>query len=667
MRNNFPDKNNSQNIKPCRPDFRADINGLRAWAVLAVIFYHFSIPGFSGGFVGVDIFFVISGFLMTKIVVEGLEQGNFSLWHFYLARARRIIPALLVLCLCLLLMGWFWLLNADYQALAKQVQSATLFISNILFFNETGYFGGSAHEKWLLHTWSLSVEWQFYLLLPLFALFIWRCFAATGLKYLLGLLAIVSLSLSVYQSQQNPDAAFYLLQYRAWEMIVGAGLWWFTRHKSLPKKICNVLELIGFALICYAIYRFDASLAWPGSAALVPVIGAALILLAGQQQSWLTNNWMAQRLGNSSYSLYLWHWPLVVALNYTNKLEDISWILSALLLTLLLAELSLKWVEKPCRLHLATFTKLTSTTVFIIVSALVVFMTQMIVNQNITGRIPEAIKLAESEAKNYNPKRKQCLLRSKKGGESPLCEFGNGEPNMIVMGDSHANALVSAAGEAAAKHNGSAIELSLSICSNLIGLQRYGDKRDACLTFNERYINALATTDFLADIPLVLITRHSYYLHGPNEPNHKNFGKALVYFSEYNPQPNKKLDAEYQQALIDTTCLLAQNRPVYLLRPIPEMAINVPKTMARNLMLGEKEVDISITLAEYHQRHALVWAAQDQAAKQCGATILDPLPYLCPAGRCISQIDGRPLYYDDDHLSEFGNKLLVPMFEQVFN
>lgn len=138
--------------------FRQDINGLRAWAVIAVVLYHFGVPGFSGGFIGVDVFFVISGFLMTKIIVSGIEVGDFSLLRFYLARARRIIPMLLVLCLSLIILGWFWLPESNYKTLATHVLTAILFISNIKFWRESGYFDSSSHEKWLLHTWSLSVE-----------------------------------------------------------------------------------------------------------------------------------------------------------------------------------------------------------------------------------------------------------------------------------------------------------------------------------------------------------------------------------------------------------------------------------------------------------------------------------------------------------------------------
>lgn len=157
-----------------QPNFRADINGLRAWAVAAVIFYHFGIPGFSGGFVGVDVFFVISGFLMTGIVVKGLERGNFSLMGFYMARGRRIVPALVAVCAVLLAMGWWVLLPPDYKMLGSHAVYSLAFLSNVEFWQEAGYFDVASHEKWLLHTWSLSVEWQFYLILPVVLWVVWR-------------------------------------------------------------------------------------------------------------------------------------------------------------------------------------------------------------------------------------------------------------------------------------------------------------------------------------------------------------------------------------------------------------------------------------------------------------------------------------------------------------
>jgi len=188
-----------------RPSFRDDINGLRAWAVVAVVLYHFGVPGFSGGFVGVDVFFVISGFLMTGLVVKGLERGTFSTLGFYMARARRIVPALLALCGMLLVVGWFALLPEDYKKLSLHSIFAISFFSNVGFWQEAGYFDAASHEKWLLHTWSLSVEWQFYLILPLILVSVWRVWpgrAAQLWAIVVGLLT--SLGIAVFLSPIHP-------------------------------------------------------------------------------------------------------------------------------------------------------------------------------------------------------------------------------------------------------------------------------------------------------------------------------------------------------------------------------------------------------------------------------------------------------------------------------
>lgn len=197
--------------------FRTDINGLRAWAVVAVMLFHFGVPGFAGGFVGVDVFFVISGFLMTQIIVKGLEGGRFSVWGFYLARARRILPALLVLCAVLLALGWFVLPAPDYRPLGMHVLTSVLFASNIQYWREAGYFDAASHDKWLLHTWSLSVEWQFYLVLPLLLWGVWRWWP--GRRNAARVLAaglVASLGLSVWLTAHKPEAAFFLLPTRAW-------------------------------------------------------------------------------------------------------------------------------------------------------------------------------------------------------------------------------------------------------------------------------------------------------------------------------------------------------------------------------------------------------------------------------------------------------------------
>ncbi|MFM5305147.1 acyltransferase family protein [Aeromonas caviae] len=629
--------------------FRHDINGLRAWAVVAVVLYHFGIPGFSGGFVGVDVFFVISGFLMTGIIIAGFERGNFSLLDFYLSRARRIIPALLVLCLVLMVMGWFWLPSVEYKLLGTDAATAISFISNLTSLRGAGYFGGDSHEKWLLHTWSLSVEWQFYVLLPLALMLVWRWFGKQGVKIALWVGGIASLSLCIYVTWLSGawlKAAFYLLPTRAWEMIAGGGIWWLCRNIHLSASSSRFVELLGIGLILAAVFGFDGSMAWPGAYALVPVVGAMLVLAANSQTSWLTNNGLMQRLGTSSYSLYLWHWPLVVALNYAGETDNSIWIAIGLLFTLVLGELSLRLIENPCRRMLTQRSFLQNMLGLGFAVIAVGLMAVGVHYQEVEGRLPERVELVANEKTNFNPMRdKGCHLGPRQGIESPLCQFGSGEPKVIVMGDSHANAVVSGVGVAASEQQGSAVEVTYSACPTLLGDLTDFELDKDCRPFNNKYFAKLADGTF-NNIPLIIV----------------NVGLSNYFVGEQ----KLKLKQEYHHNLIKTVCQLTEDRPVYLVRPFPGMAVNVPVKMSHNLMLGHKDSRISITLEDYHQHNAVVWSAQDEAAEKCGAKILDPLPYFCHDGRCWGDKDGRPIYYDGGHLNEFGNKLLVPMFREVF-
>jgi len=207
--------------------FRKDINGLRALSVLAVVLFHFQVPYLHGGFVGVDIFFVISGFLMTGIIFRRLKKDDFSIIGFYLDRGRRIIPALAVLCLVLLSLGYFWLIPFDYLALGKQAAAAATFVSNMLFFSEAGYFDHRSREKLLLHTWSLSVEWQFYIVYPLILLALKKILGVRLVRYALIILTLFSLALSVYIAPWDGPFAFFTLPTRAWEMSAGGLVYLF--------------------------------------------------------------------------------------------------------------------------------------------------------------------------------------------------------------------------------------------------------------------------------------------------------------------------------------------------------------------------------------------------------------------------------------------------------
>lgn len=641
--------------------FRHDINGLRAIAVVAVVLYHFGIPGFAGGFVGVDVFFVISGFLMTSLIVVGLERGSFSLWGFYLARARRIVPALVVLCASLLLLGWFWLTNIDYRSLTTHAVSALAFFSNITFWREAGYFDTASHDKWLLHTWSLSIEWQFYILLPIGCLLVWRLFGKRTLQLALLALGVGSLLLSLYASQRWPSAAFYLLPTRIWEMMAGGLVWWLTRQNRVNARLSAPMEGVGLLLIALSIVLFDTSLAWPGPAALVPVVGAMLVLGAQRQDSPWMNNPVFRRLGASSYSLYLWHWPLVVAMAYANEQHNPWWVGAGLLLTLLLGEASLRLVENPARKGLAALTGRQQISAFVLIvgglSVLAVGLRVAVDTKQpwMVNRVDSAVEMASNEANNKNPKQDECHIGT--GFQSPLCRFGEGEVEAVVLGDSHANAVVSAV---TAASPGAVVEMTYSACPTVLGAKRVvpGGRvapADHCAEFNDHSLELVNTKFALQKI--FLVNNFNWYISG---------GALPVYFDQVFTTPNEVFSKQFSSRLVETVCSIKNSDRVYLVRPIPEMGSNVPKTLSRALMLGKPAPQISISLTEYHDLSQVIWAAQDEAARRCGVHILDPLPYLCHDGQCWGSKNGRPIYYDHGHISEYGNKLLVPMFKQAW-
>jgi peptidoglycan/LPS O-acetylase OafA/YrhL len=324
-------------------NFRTDINALRATAVLGVVLFHFLSNALPGGFAGVDVFFVISGFLMTSIIFRGLDAQTFKVSDFYLARARRIVPALTVLSLALLALGWFYLHPTDFGTLGKHALGSLSFISNFMYLKESGYFDEASKEKWMLHTWSLSVEWQFYLVYPVVMVMLRKFMRLQFMRYVLVLGAVASFALCVYATGRWPSSAFYLLPTRAWEMLVGGLAFLYPLQLSNPAK--KWLEALGIGLIVTAYVGLSEATAWPGYWAALPVAGALLVIAAHRERSWLSDNAALQWLGTVSYSVYLWHWPVVVWLNYAGKSADMGWVAVGVLLSVGLGALSYYGVE----------------------------------------------------------------------------------------------------------------------------------------------------------------------------------------------------------------------------------------------------------------------------------------------------------------------------------
>ena len=333
--------------------YRADIDGLRAIAVMAVIFFHADIPGFSGGFVGVDVFFVISGFLITSIILTDIQADKFSIARFYERRVRRIFPALFPVIAFTFVAGFFIFDYKAFKQLGQSISGTTLFASNILFWIQSGYFDSPSLQKPLLHTWSLAVEEQFYIFFPLLLFGISRFLNKKYLPWLIvsGTLSLLS---SIWGVYNQPSTTFYLVPTRSWELLVGSILALGVISTPQSTFVRHVLSIVGLGLIFYSVGFYNKFTVFPGHNAIVPVLGTALIIFSGIDGSSGISKMLGLKplvfIGLISYSLYLWHWPLLVFTKYIlfRELSAIE-ISGIIMLTFVISALSLQFIERPFR------------------------------------------------------------------------------------------------------------------------------------------------------------------------------------------------------------------------------------------------------------------------------------------------------------------------------
>ena len=359
------------------PKYRPDIDGLRALAVLAVVAFHAFPAWVRGGFIGVDVFFVISGYLISTIIFENLEKGTFSFSEFYARRIRRIFPALLLVLVACFAFGWFALLADEFKQLGKHIAAGAAFFSNFVLWGEVGYFDNSADTKPLLHLWSLGIEEQFYIIWPPLLWLAWK--RKFNLLTITIVVAIASFVLNIDSIKQDPVTTFYSPLTRFWELLCGSVLAWLTLYKqgactniknkvdrvlvavvysdrkeSDGRLLSNVLSFIGFLLLIYGFWRINRELSFPGKWALVPVMGAVLIITAGSS-AWINRVFLSNRLavwfGLISFPLYLWHWPL---LSYARIVEgqepSFTVQITAVVLSVILAWLTYRLIERPIRI-----------------------------------------------------------------------------------------------------------------------------------------------------------------------------------------------------------------------------------------------------------------------------------------------------------------------------
>jgi peptidoglycan/LPS O-acetylase OafA/YrhL len=334
--------------------YRAEIDGLRALAVLPVILFHAGFEWFSGGFVGVDVFFVISGYLITTIIIFEMAEGKFSIVNFYERRARRILPALFFVMSACLPFAWFWLTPNDLKDFGQSLIAVSTFSSNILFWLESGYFDTAAELKPLLHTWSLAVEEQYYILFPIFLMLTWHL----GIKWILIFLSIVffiSLGVAHWSAHNFSSAAFYLLPTRGWELLVGVFAAFYLKYNTHLKShnLNQALSLLGFGMILYSILVFDKTTPFPSLYTLIPTIGTGLLILCAVPKTFVHNLLSLKffvGIGLISYSAYLWHQPLLAFARhrFLGELPELI-LINLCFISLAMAWLSWRFIERPFR------------------------------------------------------------------------------------------------------------------------------------------------------------------------------------------------------------------------------------------------------------------------------------------------------------------------------
>ncbi|MGA0563913.1 acyltransferase family protein [Ancylobacter sp. VNQ12] len=447
--------------------YRSEIDGLRAVAVLPVILFHAGVGLFSGGFVGVDIFFVISGYLITSILVADIERGEFSILRFYERRARRICPALFLVMAACIPFAWLWMGPDEMRDFGRSIVSVVFFVSNVLFWRETGYFSGPAELKPLLHTWSLAVEEQYYLLAPICLFLLWR-YGRNAVFWATLATAGASLALSEWGWRFAPSANFYLTPFRVWELLAGAlcGLA-MSGRTPLGARVLRPnegLAALGLGLIVFAIFGFDATTPFPGLYALAPVGGAGLIILFAREGT-LVARLLSLRvlvgIGLISYSAYLWHQPLLAFARIRSLASPPETLMLALAaLSLVLAYFSWRFVEQPFRRGKASLLP-TRRAVFAASTAVGTLFVALGAFASLSGGIPGRL------AQPAPGSREAGLLATLKGNElgrecwadvlkaggprkkiiCPIFEPANPARRILVIGDSHAHTLLPAFAE----------------------------------------------------------------------------------------------------------------------------------------------------------------------------------------------------------------------------
>jgi peptidoglycan/LPS O-acetylase OafA/YrhL len=601
------------------------VDGLRALAVIVVLFFHLGFPAFSGGFVGVDIFFVISGYVITRLIAHDLDKDRFSFSGFYIRRALRLMPALLVVVALCSLAAILLLMPAHFQSFSQSVIATLTGWSNILFWSESGYFDAAALKKPLLHTWSLSVEWQFYAVWPALLFLSYR-FARRWTPLIIVAVGVVSFAANYVPA--NPTSIFFLPQFRAFEFAVGAVLAWAPRIQR--GALAELATLSGLALIGYSVWALDEQSWFPGHNALAPVIGTALLIWsAGVSRAGLVvNNAVAEHLGRASYSTYLVHWPLIVFFTYaTFRPMTTAEALSVAAVSLLLGSLMYRYVEWP--FWKGRFARLPRLPVALAAACL------MIIWPAYTARThgwmwrldPEMVTLAK-----ITEVQKSVWGRS---GCNEPCIYGSGPKDVLVMGDSHVDHYAKSL-EAKAKGEFRFFHLHGGSCYFGADLSRPDDGA-GCIAMNAK------KTEWLK-------SKLHAVVHAQRWPGYSGkLADRQGVRTSTDPRETFKVE------LADLEKLYADFRgKVIVLNFVPSINFSC--------LLRPKYLPLRCPAPDLQLSREFAHLAREMTARHDGQFVfMDPADYLCPEGRCSVVTENKKLLHVDEsgHLSKYGAGILA--------
>lgn len=656
--------------------YRPDIDGLRTVAVVPVVLFHAGLSAMSGGFVGVDIFFVISGFLITGIIAKSIDDNRFSIVDFYKRRIKRIFPSFVLMAFVSTLAALAIFPPDRLLAYARSLAFASGFLSNLHFWKSIDYFTTNAHVEPLLHTWSLAVEEQFYIFHPWLLLLLFR--KRNWLIPVLCALFAASLLLSMVTVHYMQSATFYMLPTRAWELLLGGILALGWPRPPASARIAATGGLAGLALIVFAIFAYTSETLFPGAAALPPTVGAALLIWAGMRPSGLSYRLLSSApfvaIGKASYSFYLWHFPLFAFATYLlgGVLPlSIGLLLSAVALAL--AFVTLWLVENPVR---RSNGPLAYAVPAILMAVLLVGGIAITRSDGMPGRLSPAAQMIVDASFDKNRHHVECMSNGDIIVEpEKACALGTRSvvPHVLLWGDSH-SMVTATAMEAMAKRAGASFLFAASAdCPPGLGF-----------TISEHFASGLTTTpsyrfcdDYnrrmlartLADpaiTTVVISARWSNWRIGePANPAESVHDIRLMEGGRdaRSGAENKAMFERGFGRLIDR--LLQAGKHVYLVGPVPEPDFDVPYRLyiARFGLIDQPE---ALTRDAFRRRHAAILPILERVAQRPDVTLLYPDSLLCDGRSCPIIRDGRPTYLDHNHLSVAAARRTAPLYAPLF-